>query len=110
MTTVRDAELQRRSKGRVRLELLLAERGPLICKSPPTSAVTFFRGSTAEAGRCLDERVAAVVGATPATKSTFQQSQEASRPLNQQLLVHRGFPRVLRSSPTARARGGLNRG
>ena len=56
----------------VRIELLPAERGAMIRKSPPTSTVTFFRGSTAEAERYLRGRVAEVVDANPWLASVLE--------------------------------------
>ena len=61
----RDTATADRLRGHTRIALLPSERGPLICKSPPTSTVTFFRGSTAAAGRYLEGRVAAIVEANP---------------------------------------------
>lgn len=54
-----------RLEGKIKLELLPNERGPMICKSPATSTVTFYRGSTAGAEQYLRKRVAAIVNANP---------------------------------------------
>jgi len=49
----------------------------LICQSPPTSAVTFFRGSIVEAKCYLTGRVAANVDANPWLGSVFGKDSDS---------------------------------
>ena len=48
-----------------KIQLLPSERSPILCMSPATSTVTFFRGSLATAEKHLSDRVAAIVTANP---------------------------------------------
>eukprot|EP01043_Picozoa_sp_COSAG02_P034076 COSAG02_NODE_2363_length_9059_cov_7.474219_6_plen_189_part_00 len=66
------AATRRRIAGRTKIELLPSERGPVLCMSPATSTVTFYRGSSVAAARHLTERVAAIVAANPWLASTLE--------------------------------------
>jgi hypothetical protein len=55
----------RLAKHTEKLDLLPNERGPIICMAPPSSTVTFFRGSHASAQKYLSQRVTEIVLANP---------------------------------------------
>lgn len=60
-----------------RLELLPNERGAMITMSPPTTTVTFFRGSTTDAEQFFRERVAAIVKANPWLASKLEKDSSS---------------------------------
>jgi hypothetical protein len=48
-----------------KIDLLPLERGPLICKSPATSTITYFKGNPAAAAEYFSARVDEIVTANP---------------------------------------------
>ena len=66
-------------KGYTKLELLPSERGPMICKSPATSTVTFYSGCTAKAEQQLTKRVAAIVAANPWLASFLEKDPDSGK-------------------------------
>ena len=61
----RQRRLAARLASLVKLSLLPSERGPLLCMSPATSTVTFFRGPPYVAAASLSRRVRQIVAANP---------------------------------------------
>lgn len=65
-----------RVAGHTKINLLPSECSPVICMSPATSTVTFFRGSPKSAAKYLSKRVAAIVAANPWLASVLDYDPE----------------------------------
>ena len=79
---VRDRQMSRRAArlaGRThKLDFLPNERGPVICMSPPSSTVTFFRGPRGAAEQHLSQRVTAIVLANPWLASILEYDENGA--------------------------------
>eukprot|EP00854_Cymbomonas_tetramitiformis_P009586 gene9586-11354_t len=62
---------------RIKLELLPSERSAVICMSPATTTVTFFRGSRAVAEAHFAKRVAEIVAANPWLTSVLERDPDS---------------------------------